>query len=270
MRVLLVLLFSCALVAQSAPELEAKLNAAYDGKLLKFKHWYEADSQDYDADGNLLTEAREGQWIRWGVIAVKHVSLRDNAIEINASRMLVIPRSLMKHPAADEKIQFGFAKTEDSATVRLHLPAGDLTTVAASRAIGSVFATDTELFDLVPFTFQRAFDYLFPGSQHRAIPEILPQTFRVGRGVSAPEVVKEVEPSYTEQDRHRQIEGVVVLAAVIGTDGVAHQIHVIQPLTAGSEDQAVLALQQWRFRPAMKDGQPVPVQSNFEINFRLH
>jgi len=38
----------------------------------------------------------------------------------------------------------------------------------------------------------------------------------------------------------------------------------------GFDEQAVHAVQMWKFEPAMKDGKPVPVMIKVEVNFRLY
>jgi periplasmic protein TonB len=38
----------------------------------------------------------------------------------------------------------------------------------------------------------------------------------------------------------------------------------------GLDEQAVNAVERWKFEPAKKDGQPVPVMINVEVNFRLY
>jgi TonB family protein len=38
----------------------------------------------------------------------------------------------------------------------------------------------------------------------------------------------------------------------------------------GLDERALEAVKLWRFEPSRKDGQPVPVQINVEVNFRLY
>jgi TonB family protein len=38
----------------------------------------------------------------------------------------------------------------------------------------------------------------------------------------------------------------------------------------GLDDKALEAVRTWRFEPALKDGRPVAVQVNIEVNFRLY
>jgi protein TonB len=45
---------------------------------------------------------------------------------------------------------------------------------------------------------------------------------------------------------------------------------VIRKLGFGLDQKAIQAVQQWKFQPAMKDEQPVPVLLNVEVQFRLY
>lgn len=92
---------------------------------------------------------------------------------------------------------------------------------------------------------------------------------RVGGGVSAPAPVYTPEPGYAEDARKARLQGTVLLSIVVGPDGLAHSIHVTKPLGLGLDEKAVEAVSTWRFRPGMKDGQPVAVQATVEVAFRL-
>jgi len=94
--------------------------------------------------------------------------------------------------------------------------------------------------------------------------------FRVGNGVSAPRALDTPDPEYSEEARKAKYQGVVVLWLVVGPDGRPRDIRVSRPLGMGLDQKAVEAVQRWRFEPAMKDGRPVAVQINVEVNFRLY
>ncbi len=57
---------------------------------------------------------------------------------------------------------------------------------------------------------------------------------------------------------------------VVGPDGRVHDLRVYRSLGMGLDEKAAEAVKTWRFEPARKDGQPVPVQINVEVNFRLY
>ena len=92
---------------------------------------------------------------------------------------------------------------------------------------------------------------------------------KVGNGVTAPSVLYKREPDYTEEARSAKYQGTVLLGIDVGADGYAYNIRVIRSLGLGLDEKAIEAVSQWRFRPGMRDGQPVTVQATIEINFRL-
>ncbi|MGA3043466.1 MAG: TonB family protein [Bryobacteraceae bacterium] len=102
-----------------------------------------------------------------------------------------------------------------------------------------------------------------------ASPAPAPGVFRVGHGVSAPAVVRKADPQYSEEARVARLQGTVVVAVVIGTDGVAREPRILRGVGLGLDENALEAISQWQFRPASKDGQPVSVSATIEVNFRL-
>lgn len=93
--------------------------------------------------------------------------------------------------------------------------------------------------------------------------------YRVGGGVSAPRTIYDPDPEYSEEARKAKYQGTVVLWAVISPDGRAHEIRVQRSLGMGLDEKAIEAVRKWRFQPGVKDGVPVAVQINIEVNFRL-
>ncbi|HEY1496271.1 MAG TPA: energy transducer TonB [Candidatus Solibacter sp.] len=100
-------------------------------------------------------------------------------------------------------------------------------------------------------------------------PPLPPGVVRVGNGVTAPSVIYKVDPSYTEEARAAKVQGTVVLNVVVGADGSAQQVSVLRSLDPGLDQKAVETVGTWKFRPGMKDGQPVAVMAQIEVNFRL-
>ena len=93
--------------------------------------------------------------------------------------------------------------------------------------------------------------------------------YKIGGGVSAPVPIFKPEPEYSEEARKAKFQGAVLLAIVILPDGSTSNIRVIRPLGLGLDEKAIEAVQKWKFRPSLKDGRPVPVSANVEVNFRL-
>jgi periplasmic protein TonB len=93
---------------------------------------------------------------------------------------------------------------------------------------------------------------------------------RVGGSVSAPRVLYNPDPEYSEEARKAKYQGSVVLWTVIGPDGRVRDVRVARSLGMGLDEKAMAAVRTWKFEPAMKDGRPVAVQVNVEVNFRLY
>ena len=61
-----------------------------------------------------------------------------------------------------------------------------------------------------------------------------------------------------------------MLWLIVGPDGRPHDIRVSRSLGMGLDEKAIEAVRQWKFEPARKNGQPVAVQINVEVDFRLY
>jgi periplasmic protein TonB len=94
--------------------------------------------------------------------------------------------------------------------------------------------------------------------------------FRIGGGVSAPRPLYTPDPEYSEEARKVRYEGTCVLWLIVGSDGKPRDVRVARALGFGLDERAIQAVTQWKFEPAMKDGRPVAVQMNVEVNFRLY
>jgi len=93
--------------------------------------------------------------------------------------------------------------------------------------------------------------------------------FHVGGGVSPPTVLQRVEPQYSEEGRKARYQGTVVLEAIVRRDGTVDIQRIVRSLGFGLDENAIQALKQWRFRPGMRNGVPVDVSLNIEVNFNL-
>ena len=94
--------------------------------------------------------------------------------------------------------------------------------------------------------------------------------YKVGGGIAAPTAIATPDPEYSEEARKAKYQGVVVLWLIVDQNGNPKQIKVQRPLGMGLDQKAIEAVQRWKFQPATKDGTPVAVQINVEVNFRLY
>jgi TonB family protein len=94
--------------------------------------------------------------------------------------------------------------------------------------------------------------------------------YRIGPGIVPPKVLEKTEePKYTDQAKAAKLEGTVALVMVVGVDQRAHDIKVTKSLDPGLDASAIASIKTWRFQPGTKNGKPVQVRANVEVNFRL-
>src|ERR1022692_1287576 len=94
--------------------------------------------------------------------------------------------------------------------------------------------------------------------------------FHVGGGVSAPKVIYQPDPEYSEEARKAKFQGTCVLWLIVGPDGRPRDVRVARTLGLGLDEKAIEAVKNWRFEPAYKDGKAVSVPINVEVSFRLY
>jgi TonB family protein len=95
--------------------------------------------------------------------------------------------------------------------------------------------------------------------------------YRPGNGVTTPILVREVKPAYTAEAMRAKVQGTVVVECVVLPDGSVGNVQVLKSLdsTFGLDQEAIKAARQWRFRPGLRLGEPVPVLITIELSFTL-
>jgi periplasmic protein TonB len=98
-------------------------------------------------------------------------------------------------------------------------------------------------------------------------PRSLPPTFRTSSMLQG-NLIRRVEPAYPSLARSARIEGSVVLTATISKAGTIENLHAVSgpPLLVPA---ALDAVSQWRYRPYILNSEPVEVETQITVNFRL-
>ncbi len=94
------------------------------------------------------------------------------------------------------------------------------------------------------------------------------QTVSVSQGVSQGLLYKKVAPVYPSSAVRMRIEGKVELMATVSREGNITQIKVLsgeQQLAKAATD----AVKQWKYKPYLLNGEPVEIQTQVTINFKL-
>src|SRR5688572_24426532 len=93
------------------------------------------------------------------------------------------------------------------------------------------------------------------------------QVYRIGGDVTPPRLVNKTYPEMTDEARAAQVQGTVLFSIIIDKAGRPKDITLISPLGFGLDEAAQKSIETWRFKPAQKNGRPVKVHANVEVNF---
>lgn len=87
---------------------------------------------------------------------------------------------------------------------------------------------------------------------------------------NVPKSLKSVRPVYPEYAKNMRIEGYVQIRFILDDKGRVTKSHVIKAVPDNVfENAALKAVNQWKFKPAKKDGKNVNVAMVVKLNFKL-
>lgn len=92
---------------------------------------------------------------------------------------------------------------------------------------------------------------------------------RIGGGVSAPVVLHGAAPKFSEAAIQAGKSGNVLVHLEVDTSGNPIRVRVLRGLGYGLDEKAIEAVGQYRFKPAMRNGVPVLIEMNIEVNFQF-
>lgn len=106
----------------------------------------------------------------------------------------------------------------------------------------------------------------------RSRPSGPPRRIRVGGNVQRSKLITEIRPVYPEELKREGVQGMVVLDAVILTDGSLGNLRLANNLVEVDQrlvSAAMEAIRYWRYEPTLLNGVPVEVVTTITLNFRL-
>ena len=98
--------------------------------------------------------------------------------------------------------------------------------------------------------------------------------------MTSPKVVFAVDPEMTKEALKQRVQGIVTLSVVVDESGKPKEVKVKRSLVPAVDpkyravardldEKAVEAARQYRFNPGLRNGKPVAVAMDLEINFQL-
>jgi TonB family C-terminal domain len=86
---------------------------------------------------------------------------------------------------------------------------------------------------------------------------------------TAPKVLYQVDPEFSEEARRARHYGTVLLVVDVDTTGRAVNFRIAKSLGLGLDEKAIEAVSRWKFQPGRRDGKPVTVPATIQVNFHL-
>ncbi len=94
--------------------------------------------------------------------------------------------------------------------------------------------------------------------------------YHVGGGVTPPVAIYAPEPEFSDQARMAKYQGQSVVEVIVDVKGMPQDARVVRPLGMGLDEKALEAVKQYRFKPAMLRGRPVPVLIDVIVDFHIY
>jgi TonB family protein len=277
---------------QAGSELEQHLRDQYDGKTLLLRNFYGGDSLHYDASGRLSKAASPGDWTVDGVVQIDDVRVSSHHLTIRAKRVHL-----------EWVADVGFSPVKERALrIEAELDRGEVSTEQTDALLAQIFLTPKDhLVELVPDYWKPCVLAASTGngtgdySGCRFSPEFLatpgvvpgpdqpPQSAqaadgvpglsnhaRIAKGTAPPKAISAPSPRFSDEARKAKYQGTAVLSISVDKTGQIRNVRIVRPLGMGLDQKAVEAVSTWQFRPATKDGEPIDMQINVEVDFHLY
>jgi hypothetical protein len=107
-----------------------------------------------------------------------------------------------------------------------------------------------------------------PGSKLEPAESMPDEGSTRAAGFKAPQFANRVKPEYTREADIADVTATVEASVVFKASGEIGEIEITRWAGYGLEESSVRAINQLKFKPAMRDGQPVSVRATVQYNFR--
>ena len=90
-----------------------------------------------------------------------------------------------------------------------------------------------------------------------------------GPPTNSVEITFKPQPVYTDEARSLKLEGEVLLEVMFGANGTLHVNRVVRGLGHGLDEAAIAAANKMRFKPALRNGQPLDSTAIVHVSFQM-
>jgi TonB family protein len=195
--------------------------------------------------------------------AAQTLKTRDAARAVSPVGSSEMPKPVAEAPKA---VASNSASEEAYAALVAVAPAHSA--MVMNKALDTVFANDMDqsMLSKLPDYWQ---EYFTSKSKHRAFMPADTNIKVLSEAMMPPKVLNKIDPSSNEYAQKYGIAGMALVRTVVDASGAPQQIAISRPIGFGLDEQAVDAVKKSHFKPAMLNGQPVPVVIDLVVTFRI-
>ena len=99
--------------------------------------------------------------------------------------------------------------------------------------------------------------------------QVVDQAMAISDDITPPRLTEVASPDYTTEAKKKKIEGQVTLLIVVNKKGDVVDAKVVKGLGYGLDENAIVAVKEWKYKPAEKNGEPVTVKMEVTLDFYL-
>jgi TonB family protein len=247
------LLFACIFLihlSARADDIKDALSQKYKKQVLALRAPVSSGTQKFDSTGQSLNASPKGKWWLYGGIYIEKLNLSSDTLSLEGP-MVSFNGEKLGRPTA---IPFG-----KPVHVEIHLDQPVKSANEAEIIMNRVFFLEGDNTEKSKPEYRRADDSI-SGEQ----------IYKVGDGVKPPRATYTPEPEFSEKARKAKFQGMVILNVVVDKTGRIARVGLERGLGYELDENAMKRIEDWRFDPAIKDGQPVAVAMKIEVSFHLY
>lgn len=255
--VVLIAILGAAALGQDAKAFASKLDSQLRGQEVTLRSLACGGGLEFDETGTLKRPQPTGPWTLCALVKVSKVNWKKDRLRIDGTRLGV------KYKEHESRVKIENVTILIDSADPEHL----------RQAVEAIFLKKSEkLSDVAPSYWRCYLEH--PGEKlswslcgrENGIPAIN----RISKDMRPPKPIYDPDPQFSEWARADHYQGTVVLGIEISKDGNVTDVQILRPLGLGLDDKSAEIVRTWRFQPALdKDGHPVTVRVNVEVNFHM-
>jgi TonB family protein len=269
----LVLIFLCGSMAKASDSstAEKQLRQDLENKVLSLRTPSASEKLQFDSAGQPVGTFLPAPWTTGGLLKVKLVSLKRGSLRIDCERVLLALRAIRASSGPPVLVPL---LTGRSVRLSLDLDSNLLDIDHVKAVLAKIFE-EGDVQQKIAAYWKPAPEIVpdVRSSEQGLVAGMLEGTrpvYRVKLGVvDPPKPLHAPDPEYTDEARKKQIQGTAVLLVIVNEKGMPEILEVTKDLGDGLDLEALAAVSGWRFKPAIRAGQPVAVMINVQVTFKL-